>query len=188
MAGTSKWERVERKGYMVEEEIHFRLMKVEDIEKIMIVEKASFTTPWSADAFLNELLNNHFAYYMVAVVEKRIVGYCGVWVILDEAHITNVAVHPDFRGRKIGEQLMGHMISLSMMYGAKKMTLEVRVSNQVAQALYGKLGFENHGIRKGYYTDNQEDAIIMWVNLYETENESKSETGNGSRNETEGTD
>lgn len=150
---------------MVEEEIRYRLMKVQDIEQIMEVERASFTTPWSADAFMNELTNNHFAYYIVAEIGQRAIGYCGVWIIIDEAHITNVAVHPDYRGKKIGEFLMTHIITLSMSYGAKKMTLEVRVSNKVAQALYQKFGFEEQGIRKGYYTDNQEDAIIMWVNI-----------------------
>jgi ribosomal-protein-alanine N-acetyltransferase len=180
MASKPKWGKLERKIYMVEEGIHFRLMKVEDIDKVMAVEQASFSTPWSADAFLNEVINNHFAYYIVAEVEKRIVGYCGVWVIIDEAHITNVAVLPDYRGKKIGEQLLINMINLSMMYGAKKMTLEVRVSNHVAQALYKKLGFEEHGIRKGYYTDNHEDAIIMWVNFNETENESENKAQNNS--------
>ncbi|WP_199900114.1 ribosomal protein S18-alanine N-acetyltransferase [Caldalkalibacillus mannanilyticus] len=153
---------------MVEEDIHFRLMKVEDIPGILEVEHQSFTTPWTADAFYNELINNHFAYYIIAEMEHKVVGYCGVWVIVDEAHITNVAVHPEYRGRKIGEYLMRHIISLSMMYGAAKMTLEVRVSNRSAQNLYKKLGFTEHGIRKGYYTDNHEDAIIMWVNLDET--------------------
>jgi ribosomal-protein-alanine N-acetyltransferase len=152
----------------VEEEIHFRLMKVEDIPKVMEVEQSSFTTPWTADAFYNELINNHFAYYIVVEVGDRIAGYCGVWVIIDEAHITNVAVHPYFRGRKIGEYLMRHTMGLSMMYGATKMTLEVRVSNGAAQELYKKLGFMQHGVRKGYYTDNQEDALIMWVNLDES--------------------
>jgi ribosomal-protein-alanine N-acetyltransferase len=154
---------------MQEEEIHFRLMKVEDIPRVMEVELQSFTTPWTAEAFYNEIVHNHFSYYVVAVSGSTIVGYCGVWVIIDEAHITNVAVHPNHRGKKIGEHLLKQIMSLSVMYGATKMTLEVRVSNQVAQKLYQKFGFEAHGVRKGYYTDNQEDAIIMWVNLNETE-------------------
>lgn len=156
---------------MVEEEIQYRLMRIPDIGQIVEVEQASFSTPWSADAFFNELTNNHFAYYIVAEIDKRVIGYCGVWVIIDEAHITNVAVHPDYRGKKIGEDLMRHIITLSKSNGAKKMTLEVRVSNQTALALYHKFGFEEHGIRKGYYTDNQEDAIIMWVNLNEPNGE-----------------
>jgi len=153
---------------MLEEEIHFRLMKVEDIPGVIEVELRSFTTPWTADAFYNEIVNNHFAYYIVAEIDQRIVGYCGVWIIVDEAHITNVAVDPRFRGKKIGEYLMKHIISLSLMYGAVRMTLEVRVSNITAQNLYKKLGFTEQGIRKGYYTDNHEDAIIMWVNLDES--------------------
>lgn len=150
---------------MQEEEVRFRLMKIDDIESILEVERNSFATPWTADAFYNELINNHFAYYVVAEVGERVVGHCGVWVIMDEAHITNVAVHPEYRGKKIGEKLLKYIMALSISYGAQKMTLEVRVSNLVAQNLYKKLGFEAHGMRKGYYTDNNEDAIIMWVNL-----------------------
>lgn len=150
------------------EEISFRLMKVDDLEQLMEVEHASFTTPWTKEAFFHELVHNDFAYYVVAVKDERIVGYCGVWIIMDEAHITNVAVHPKVRGRRIGEMLMRQVISLSMAYGATRMTLEVRVSNQVAQGLYKKLGFKETGIRKGYYTDNHEDALIMWVDLDES--------------------
>lgn len=150
------------------QEITYRLMKVEDVDQIMEVERSSFATPWIKDAFVNELTNNHFAYYIVAVHQERLIGYCGVWVIIDEAHITNIAVHPDYRGKQIGENLLRRVIYLSMVYGATKMTLEVRVSNHVAQALYEKLGFVRKGLRKGYYTDNQEDAIIMWVNLDES--------------------
>lgn len=171
MVSQSSRELLERKIEMVEEKVRYRLMNVPDIEQIMEVETTSFKTPWSADAFMNELINNHFAYYIIAQIGQRIIGYCGVWIIIDEAHITNVAVHPDYRGNKIGENLMRHIITLSMSYGAKKMTLEVRVSNKIAQALYNKFGFEEHGIRKGYYTDNQEDAIIMWVNLDDSNGE-----------------
>lgn len=147
------------------EEITYRLMQVEDIDKILVVEHASFPTPWTREAFYHELVHNHLAYYIVAEMENRVVGYCGTWIIMDEAHITNVAVHPNARGHRIGEMLMRQMISLSMAYGATKMTLEVRISNYIAQSLYKKLGFEETGIRKGYYADNHEDAVIMWVNL-----------------------
>lgn len=150
------------------EEIIYRLMQVEDIDKILVVEHASFPTPWTREAFYHELVQNHLAYYIVAEMENRVVGYCGVWIIVDEAHITNVAVHPQARGQRIGEMLMRQMISLSMAYGAKRMTLEVRISNYIAQSLYKKLGFEETGIRKGYYADNHEDAVIMWVNLDES--------------------
>ncbi|WP_202080802.1 ribosomal protein S18-alanine N-acetyltransferase [Caldalkalibacillus salinus] len=149
-------------------EVQIRRMVIEDVHQVMNVEHAAFTTPWTPQAFYNELLNNHFAHYIVAMVDQRVVGYCGTWVIIDEAHITNVAVHPDYHGRKIGHTLMQEMMNISRYYGANKMTLEVRASNLIAQALYHKLGFKKHGIRQGYYTDNNEDAIIMWVNLNET--------------------
>jgi ribosomal-protein-alanine N-acetyltransferase len=150
-------------------EIEIRFMQVGDLEQVIEVDQASFTTPWSPDAFYHELLYNRLAFYLVAVIEGRVVGYCGTWIIVDEAHVTNIAVHPDFRGRKIGEQLLRSLKHLARFKGATKITLEVRVSNHVAQNLYHKLGFRIEGRRPGYYTDNQEDALIMWANLYDEE-------------------
>ncbi len=147
------------------ENVQLRLMKLEDIDHVLEVEKSSFPSPWTRDAFYNELLKNHFAYYVVAQVGQKIVGYCGVWLIMDEAHITNIAVHPEYRGRKIGKCLLRNMMVFAQMQGAKKMTLEVRPSNHAALNLYEQLGFVRSGIRKGYYTDNHEDAIIMWADL-----------------------
>ncbi|HEU4962572.1 MAG TPA: ribosomal protein S18-alanine N-acetyltransferase [Bacilli bacterium] len=145
--------------------LFFRAMSLEDLDRIMVVEQASFTVPWSRDAFTLELTQNHFAKYLVALSGEDVIGYAGMWVILDEAHITNIAILPDCRGRKYGEMLMREMIALAMAHGADRMTLEVRVSNTPAQKLYEKLGFESHGVRKGYYTDNNEDALIMWAEL-----------------------
>lgn len=151
---------------MKEGEVYYRLMTLQDVQAIMEVEKASFSSPWTEDAFHNELLKNHFAYYIVAeVAPRKVVGYCGVWIIVDEGHITNVAVHPDYRGHKIGKNLLIQMMYFSMMQGATKMTLEVRVSNEFAQELYKSVGFKAEGIRPGYYSDDLEDALIMWVNL-----------------------
>jgi ribosomal-protein-alanine N-acetyltransferase len=143
----------------------FRFMKEEDIDQILEIEHASFTTPWSREAFYNEINNNKFAVYIVIEDDKKIVGYCGAWIVIDEAHVTNVAVLPDYRGKKLGEALMRNIMSVAREMGAKSMTLEARVSNQVALSLYRKLGFQNGGIRKNYYSDNQEDALVMWVNL-----------------------
>lgn len=140
-------------------------MTVEDIEAVMEIEKATFPTPWSRSAFYNEVVVNQFATYLLLEVGEEIAGYCGVWVIIDEAHITNIALHPDYRGMKLGEALMSKAIRFAKSRGALTMTLEVRVSNTVAQNLYKKLGFVEGGIRKGYYSDNQEDALVMWVNL-----------------------
>ena len=147
--------------------ILYRFMKIEDLEDVLEVEHESFSIPWSREAFYNEIENNQFAFYLVAELEGKIAGYCGVWLVLDEAHVTNVAVLPSFRGKGIGQALMEKLLELAMEHGAKTATLEVRVSNHPAQSLYRKLGFENGGIRKRYYTDNQEDALIMWVNLNE---------------------
>ena len=143
----------------------FRYMREEDIDQVLAVEHASFTTPWSREAFYNELHNNKFAVYIVLEEENQIIGYCGTWVVIDEAHVTNVAIMPGYRGKKLGEALMTKLMSVARELGARSMTLEVRVTNHVAQSLYRKLGFQNGGIRKNYYSDNQEDALVMWVNL-----------------------
>ncbi|MDR6120603.1 ribosomal protein S18-alanine N-acetyltransferase [Neobacillus drentensis] len=143
----------------------FRYMREEDIDQVLEVEHASFTTPWSREAFYNEIHNNKFAVYIVLEEENQIIGYCGTWVVIDEAHVTNVAIMPGYRGKKLGEALMTKLMSVARELGARSMTLEVRVTNHVAQSLYRKLGFQNGGIRKNYYSDNQEDALVMWVNL-----------------------
>ncbi|GIM46302.1 ribosomal-protein-alanine acetyltransferase [Collibacillus ludicampi] len=146
-------------------ECAFRRMVLEDIDRILEIEHASFPTPWSRSAFEGELKNNHFAHYVVVEWNERVVGYAGMWVIMDEAHITNIAIEPEMRGRKLGEKLLRHMMRIAWLKGAERITLEVRVSNRVAQNLYKKLGFTPQGVRKGYYSDNQEDALIMWSDL-----------------------
>lgn len=143
-------------------------MKVEDIDDILKIEHASFATPWSAEAFYNEMVNNPYASYVVMQENEAIIGYCGLWVVLEDGHITNVAVLPEYRGRKLGEALMMQTLELAKALGAQRVSLEVRVTNVVAQGLYRKLGFQNGGIRKRYYTDNNEDALVMWVNVNET--------------------
>ena len=149
----------------MENTFSFRMMNVEDIDQVMVVEHESFTIPWSKESFYNEIIKNQFAVYLVIEDEGRIIGYCGVWIVIDEAHITNIALLPEYRGRKLGEALLKKIIEVAIERGAKTMTLEVRMSNMIAQSLYRKLGFEGGAIRKGYYTDNQEDALVMWVNF-----------------------
>jgi ribosomal-protein-alanine N-acetyltransferase len=143
----------------------FRYMKEEDLDQILEVEHASFATPWSREAFYNEIYNNKFAVYIVLEEDEKIIGYVGAWVVIDEAHVTNLAILPSYRGKKLGEALLRKMMIVAKDMGARSMTLEVRVTNNVAQSLYRKLGFQNGGIRKNYYTDNQEDALVMWVNI-----------------------
>jgi [ribosomal protein S18]-alanine N-acetyltransferase len=149
----------------MEHSYHFRYMREEDIDQVLEVELASFATPWSRDAFYNELTNNQFATYIVLEENDKIIGYCGVWIVVDEAHVTNIAILPDYRGKKLGQILMSKLIEVAIEKGAKSMTLEVRVTNDPALALYRKFGFQNGGIRKNYYSDNQEDALVMWVRL-----------------------
>ncbi|MGG5254745.1 ribosomal protein S18-alanine N-acetyltransferase [Neobacillus sp. SM06] len=149
----------------MEETIVFRFMREEDIDQVVEIEQASFTTPWSREAFYNEMHHNKFAVYIVIEQHKRLIGYCGVWIVADEAHVTNVAILPEHRGKKLGETLMRNLMNLARDRGAKTMTLEVRVSNFIAQSLYRKLGFKDGAIRRNYYTDNQEDALVMWVRL-----------------------
>lgn len=149
------------------EQVTFRKMTLHDVDKVYEIEKESFTLAWTKEAFEQEMVKNEFAYYVVAKTEEDIIGYCGMWLVIDEAHITNIAISPSQRGKKLGEALMKAAIDAAKAHGAKLMTLEARVSNIVAINLYKKLGFQNGGIRKGYYTDNQEDAIVMWVNFDE---------------------
>ncbi|WP_274361862.1 ribosomal protein S18-alanine N-acetyltransferase [Paenibacillus thermotolerans] len=146
-------------------EVSFRMMRLEDVPQICEIEIESFTSPWSESAFVNELTQNHFAQYIVMEHEGRIIGYGGMWIIIDEAHITNIAVRTAYRGKKLGERLLAELAVKAYRLGAARMTLEVRVSNIVAQRLYAKFGFRGVGVRKGYYSDNGEDALIMWADL-----------------------
>ncbi len=149
--------------------VTFRSMQVGDIEQICLIEIACFPTPWTADAFFNELEHNAFARYVVMTWNDIIIGYAGMWTILDEAHITNIAVLEHYRGRKLGERLLRELVVQAMGYGMTRMTLEVRTSNYTAQRLYEKFGFRAEGLRRAYYSDNGEDAIIMWAELPSSE-------------------
>lgn len=150
---------------MNEEILTFRFLNGNDIEELLEIEQASFTLPWTREAFQNEFTINQYAVYLGLEEEGKLIGYCGAWIILDEANITNVAVLPEYRGRKLGEALMKKMMQIALERSVATMSLEVRVSNDIAQALYRKLGFQAGGIRKNYYMDNHEDALVMWVNL-----------------------
>ena len=146
--------------------ITYRRMTPDDVEAVHKIEVASFPSPWTLDSFHYEMRENKFSYYLVAEDEEgTIVGFCGMWLVIDSAQITNVAVIESARGKKIGEGLMREAMRVAKEHEVDVMSLEVRVSNEVAQNLYRKLGFQDGGIRKGYYTDNQEDALVMWVNL-----------------------
>lgn len=145
--------------------ITIREMKKEDIDEVLEIEKASFTTPWSKDAFTIEITQNMLAKYIVAEVDEKIVGYGGVWLIVDEGHITNIAVSRQYRGFGVGEKLIQGLVDLCSDKNIRAMTLEVRKSNEVAKKLYKKHGFKEYGIRPKYYADDNEDAIIMWKRI-----------------------
>ena len=138
-------------------------MTAADINDVRRIEIASFTTHWPSDAFYNELHGNRSACYFVAKVDGSIVGYGGIWVVVEDSHVTTIAVDPDFRGQRYGERLLVRMIDEAIERGAAWMTLEVRETNDVAQRLYRKYGFTSVATRKGYYSDNGENAIVMWA-------------------------
>jgi len=160
------------------------LMQIADLRQVMVIEYDVFPTPWPLSAYRHELTQNDLSTYVVLRqrdveaggrwpprVGRRlslaagrtlpVLGYGGFWMIVDEAHISTLAVHPEWREKGLGELLLVALIEAAVLRGAVEATLEVRVSNLVAQALYRKHDFAQVGRRKGYYTDNREDALIM---------------------------
>ncbi len=146
------------------ETITIRRMSPDDVDGIIAIEERAYGDHhWSKESFLNELSNELARYYSVFTKDGTLVGYAGCWHILDEAHITNIAISSDFRRRKYGEALLKRIIDDCYLEKIKYITLEVRVSNIPAINLYTKYGFSSFGTRKGYYQDNNEDALIMWT-------------------------
>ncbi|MHB8170576.1 MAG: ribosomal protein S18-alanine N-acetyltransferase [Thermincolia bacterium] len=143
-------------------DIRYTSLGWEHLDEILTIEAVSFSTPWSRQSFIHELSDNVLASYVVALDGDKVAGYAGMWIIIDEAHLTNVAVHPDYRGRGIGVGLLEELLNRAVKLGADRMTLEVRESNQAARHLYTRMGFRPMGLRKGYYSDTKEDAILMW--------------------------
>ena len=144
--------------------IHINYLKLSDIDDICVVEAEAYGQHhWSRDSFVNELENNLARYYVARNSEGELLGYLGTWMILDEAHITTLAVAKKFRQNKVAQSLLFSFIEDCYKNMIKYITLEVRVSNEPAISLYTKLGFNSFGTRKGYYQDNNEDALIMWT-------------------------
>lgn len=139
-----------------------RQAEEKDVPAIEEIEKQCFTDPWSYESLYRDIVENGLAFYVVAQTDGRVCGYVGIWKILDEGHITNVAVAPEFRRKHIGRAMLKALIDFTSQEGIEKYTLEVRASNQAAIRLYEGLGFSAEGIRPGYYEDNGEDAVIMW--------------------------
>lgn len=139
-----------------------RRMTLEDIDRIVEIENMSFNIPWTRENFQFELTENRCAVYMVGEIDGNVVGYGGMWQMVDEGHITNIAVDPMYRCRGVGDAILSALIKYAGENGITAMTLEVRTQNMPARSLYSKHGFKNVAIRKGYYTDPDDDAIIMW--------------------------
>lgn len=145
----------------MQNECIIRRMTLADVDQMVAIEAATFAMPWSKESFQQELTRNVAARYLVAELDGKVIGYAGAWVILDESHITNIAISEAYRGhgygRKLTEALMQYLSNL----GAAYATLEVRRSNERAQNLYKSLGYVGVGWRKRYYEDNREDALLM---------------------------
>ena len=131
------------------------------LSEILAIENAVNGSPWSERSFRNEIDHRH-GIFRVALEDGRVVGYGGIWLVVDEAHVTNVAVAPAFQRRGIGRRLMVDLLTLAREAGMACSTLEVRAGNVAAIDLYEKLGFERTAVRRGYYPDNREDALVMW--------------------------
>ncbi|WP_350343361.1 ribosomal protein S18-alanine N-acetyltransferase [Proteinivorax tanatarense] len=138
-------------------------MEDRHISAVVDIEKAVFPNPWSRDAFEKEINENHLANYFVVLHNQKPIGFIGGWFILDECHITNVAVLPSYRRKGLAKKMIAALLELCRAKGVSSVTLEVRASNKGAQKLYKGAGFEVMGVRKAYYTDNNEDALLMWL-------------------------
>ncbi len=138
-------------------------MRMSDLDAVRAIDGRCYPSPWYKNAYVTELTNRS-ASYIVAREGDKIVGYAGQWTIMDEAHITTLAVDPARQGRKIGERLLITLMEEALYRNASHISLEVRESNRIAQSLYRKYGFEAKALRKHYYTDTDENAVVMWAN------------------------
>jgi ribosomal-protein-alanine N-acetyltransferase len=136
-------------------------MRLDDLPAVHAIEAASFTSPWPPHAYQSELESNRLAHYLVARAGDVVAAYGGMWLMVDEAHITTFAVHPAWRRQRIGERLLLAFLDMAVERGAHEATLEVRLSNVAARRLYEKYGFRPVGLRPRYYSDDNEDALIM---------------------------
>ena len=151
--------------FSIMEKLELREAKSTDIGKMAELDRICFSLPWSLADFETEILRNKLAFYLVCTADSELVGYAGLWAIKPEGHITNVAVSPDYRRRGIGSKLIEDLLRQSHeRFGLTSYTLEVRISNLDAVKLYSRFGFKYAGKRKGYYTDTNEDALLLWRN------------------------
>jgi ribosomal-protein-alanine N-acetyltransferase len=145
-----------------------RRMTLEDVPAVHEIDTLSFSLPWPERSFRFELTENPVSRGWVAEVDRRIAAMLVLWFIIDEAHVATIAVHPDFRRQGIGEQILLFALRSAQAEGARRAFLEVRAGNVAAQAMYKKYGFEIAGVRRGYYRDNNEDALLMNLEKFDT--------------------
>ena len=138
------------------------LVDSDEIDGVIEVEQASFTNPWTREMYLAELQHGERAHFLLAKDEGRIVGFVSYWYVVDELHINNLAVLPAHRGAGIASALMTTLLAEATRAGVRRLLLEVRQSNDIAQRLYARFGFVVGGVRKGYYTHPSEDALVLW--------------------------
>lgn len=150
--------------------VHIRLMREDDLDHVVAIDRMSFSLPWPENSYRYELFENKNSRLWVAELTDlagvvKVVGAVVVWLIIDEAHIATLAVHPDYRRMGIGQRLLVEVLKDARQMGMVTTTLEVRLGNQAAQELYRKFGFQIVGHRPRYYRDNHEDALIMTVEM-----------------------
>ncbi|WP_432717101.1 ribosomal protein S18-alanine N-acetyltransferase [Staphylococcus equorum] len=149
-----------------EQELNIRLMNTKDVPQVFDIERNSFNdSSWSIDAFYHEIEQNEFANYFIIEFNEKIIGYIGLWIVIDQAQITTVAIDNEYRGYGLGQLLLKYVMNF-VREKCEMMSLEVRVDNDIAQHVYTNLGFKYGGKRKNYYGEG-EDALVMWVNFNE---------------------
>jgi ribosomal-protein-alanine N-acetyltransferase len=143
--------------------VHLVPLRRRHLRSVMRIENQVYPRPWSITLFMSELNLRTSRHYVAARVDGLVVGYAGLMYSGDEAHVTTIAVDPGWQRHKIGTRLLANLARASRLYGAQHLTLEVRVSNVAAQSMYHRFGFETEGLRKNYYAETNEDALIMWA-------------------------
>jgi ribosomal-protein-alanine N-acetyltransferase len=145
-------------------------LRPDQLDGVMAIENQAFPTPWSKSLFADELVVPETRIYLSCVRDGHVIGYVGAMLVIDEAHITTIAVAKDERGKGIGKALLYHCLTQAIAKGAVAATLEVRLRDAGAQALYHQFGFAPAGIRKNYYAEENEDGLVMWAHgLQETD-------------------
>jgi [ribosomal protein S18]-alanine N-acetyltransferase len=149
--------------------VMIRKMTLDDIEQVIAIDRLSFSLPWPERSFRFELTDNPASRCWVAEVNGKLVGMIVVWLIVDEVHVATIATHPDFRRQGIAKKLLSHALRQLSSEGAQSSFLEVRASNLAAQEMYRKFGYGESGVRRRYYRDNDEDAILMTLESLDVE-------------------